>query len=167
MMKSFLKLAGCLICLGLVSGCKNAIGNDEVAINANINGIVNIKENGKEYKANLVCTPEGRSSFTFTEPENLVGLNFIWDGDKYEISRENLKGEFNLDPFSKDSFASVIVNVLAALRDSKNVNLGENNEDGKIYEGEINSIKFRVGIDKSGKVIFVEIPDKDLFASFE
>lgn len=166
-MKSFLKLAGCLICVGLLSGCKNAIGHDEIGINTNINGVVNIKENGKKYKANLVCTPEGRSSFTFTEPENLAGLNFIWDGDKYEISRENLKGEFNLDPFAPDSFASVIVNVLSALRDPKNVSLGKNNEDGKIYEGEINSVKFRVGVDKAGKVIFVEIPDKDLFVSFE
>lgn len=166
-MKSFLKLASCLICVGLLSGCKNAIGHDEMGIGTNINGVVNIKENGKKYKANLVCTPEGRSSFTFTEPENLAGLNFIWDGDKYEISRENLKGEFNLDPFARDSFASVIVNVLAALRDPKNVSLGENNEDGKIYEGEVDSAKFRVGVDKTGRVIFVEIPDKDLFVSFE
>lgn len=166
-MKSFLKLAGCLICVGLLSGCKNSIGHDEIGINTNINGVVNIKENGKKYKANLVCTPEGRNSFTFTEPENLAGLNFIWDGDKYEISRENLKGEFNLDPFAQDSFASVIVNVLAALRNPKNVSLGENNEDGKIYEGKINSVKFRVGVDEAGRVIFVEIPDKDLFVSFE
>lgn len=166
-MNFFLKLAGCLICVGLLSGCKNTIGHDEISINTNINGAVNIKENGKNYKANLACTPEGRSSLTFTEPENLAGLNFIWDGDKYEIFRENLKVEFNLDPFAQDSFVSVIINVLAALRDPKNVSLGENNEYGKIYEGEINSIKFRVGVGEAGNVVFIEIPDKDLFASFE
>lgn len=166
-MKSFLKLAGCLICVGLLSGCKSAIGPDEIGIDTNINGVVNIKENGKKYKANLVYTSEGRSSLTFTEPENLKGMSFTWNGDKYEISRNNLKGEFNLDPFVRDSFASVVVNVLAVLQNPKNISLAENNEGGKIYEGETNSVKFRVGVNEVGKVIFVEIPDKDLFIGFE
>lgn len=165
-MKKILKLSAIIMAALFMSGCTGNLKSENISMETSIDSDVNIDDNGRQYKAHLVYTPEGHISLSLTEPESVSGLTFVWNGGKYEISKGDLKGEFTLKPFGEDSFAFIVAEVLGNLSDTKNLRLVEKNEGDKVYEGKINDVIFNIKTDKSGRIMLLEIPEKNITLSF-
>lgn len=166
-MKNFLKICACFMCIFAFSGCKKILNNETPTINMEINSSATIDYKGEKHEAKIVRTPEGTANITFTSPENLAGIVFSWNGDKFEISRKNLVGTFTKSPFEKNSIFSVLKGAFEAASDIKNLKNSETKEGETIYEGDLAGKKFLMTVDNSGKILMIEMPDENLSIRFE
>lgn len=165
-MKNFLKICACFMCIFVFSGCKKTINKEGTNINTDINSKATINCGGKKYEADIVHVHEGTTTLTFTSPENLLGTVFTWNGDKYEVSRKELVGEFTNEPFANERFPSNFVKILSILGDTNNVKEKGSKEGEIVYEGKIDGEDFDVTIDNFGHILMIEIPHQELSVNF-
>ena len=161
-MKNFLKICACFMCIFVFSGCNKAMNDEKAGINTEINSDATIDYGGKKYEAKITNAPEGVTTITLTAPENLAGVTFSRNGDKYEVTRKNLVGSFTNEPFANGRFPSNFVKILMSVGDTNNVKVKESKEGETVYEGKIDGEDFSLTTDTSGRILMVEMPAQEL-----
>ena len=161
-MKNFLKICVCFMCIFIFSGCKKGLNDESVGINTEINSDAAIDYAGKKYTAKINHVSEGSTTVTFTSPENLSGITFTWNGDKYEVARKELVGTFTNEPFANEKFPSKLIKILTNTVDTNNVKVRESKEGETIYDGKIDGEDFSLTTDNSGHILMIEMPSQEL-----
>lgn len=148
-----------------LGGCsKNKLGSN--GISSVFDGEVSIKINGEEYECELRHTPEQVSRIEITKPEQLNGLVFTWEGNKYKILWKDLECEFNKDVLPQSAFMEAIVDVLNSITGNENLNYDSVSGEGSVFSGKCAVGDFEITADKNGVIKNVSIPSINLKADF-
>ncbi|MGN0452258.1 MAG: hypothetical protein ACI4GZ_00475 [Ruminococcus sp.] len=107
-------------------------------------------------EAELSVAPEGLVQITVSSPDELWGLSFSY-AENFEMSYNGLHVQTEKGYLPSGSFAEVIYNVLASLRD--NANCESFSEGVAEFEGECKSGDYEVLTDKDGNIIQISAED--------
>ncbi len=166
-MRKFATFLFCGFLMMFMSGCKENLLNDSSDIISNFESDVYVEANNKKYEFKISHVPEGINIITFSKPEDIKGLTFSCEGDKYTISMKDLSGEFNKEPLMENSFVMCILKVLNSLSDKSNLKQLLNEEGEETFRGKSENIEYDVTINKKGEIIRIVIPEHNITANFK
>ncbi len=125
-----------------------------------------ITENDKRYDVHITYMPEGVKSVSFASPESLAGMTFEYQNGKYVVSNKELSGEYNINPFEKNSAFSKIMGVLGVLENMDNLTVDSQDNEKFTFKLNFEDLEYRVIINKEGKILSIESPSTNFKIEF-
>lgn len=166
-MKKFIAFLFCGFLTLFLTGCDQDLLSGSVDLVTNFECDAQIEVNNKKYECKVFHTPEGINTVTFSKPENIKGLTFLWESGKYKVSMKDLSGEFNIEPLSDNSFVSCIIKVLNSLNDKENLKRASCEEGEETLKGKCDNMDFDITVNSKGEIIRIFIPGNNITANFK
>lgn len=129
------------------------------AIITSFDSTAKINSDGKLYECIIRHTSEQMNTLEITQPKDLDGLMFIWEGGKCMVVWKNLTCEINKEFLPQNAFAETIINILNLISDENNLNFESGNFEKSIFSGKAHCCNFKVTIDKAGEIKTISVPD--------
>lgn len=152
--KEHFLILSCALAL-IFSGCSK--GNSNVPnIERNLENDIMITENNQKYEAHITYIPEGIASLTFKSPENLANTVFEYKNGKYIVSNKELSGEYNLNPFEKNSSFSKIMDILGAIGNMEDLKIESKDDDILSFKVNFENSEYIITSTEEGKILSIE-----------
>ena len=117
--------------------------------------------------ADINRTEPGQATIRITEPKNLSGMNFSYDGDDITVSYMGFSVQLDGNSKLVSNVASLIVSALDKAASPSGVDVSME-EDALLVSGESDSGKFSIRLDKeNGSIISVQVPEVDFECRFD
>ena len=143
------------------AGCEKTVIDSTIPqMTSKIENNAKISFQDNEYECNVLHTPEGLTTLTFSSPESLKDFTISRNCGKYEVTQGGLQGEYMKEPLPKDSPIKYFIDVLDALDDNERPFKLKSEEEGeKIYSGNLNDKECIVILGRKGEIIRIEMQE--------
>lgn len=149
MKKIFCLFTGIILIFVLCS-CSAGVKIPDVV--TNINGKAVVEYGNQKYECNISRLTDGIISITVNSPKNLSGLTFRHAGGKYSVSYGELMCRADSILLPKNSFPTMIINILSAANIQENLIYQSTDNDMSTFSGNSDTGSFLIITDKKGNI---------------